>query len=135
MSQPLRSTPDTGVSPLLRAGPPAHAASVLRTSRFQPPGALPLAPPHAAKAVSARAFPRSAHKPQTRLTPPARRAPPGQSAGSRQAHPGIALRPRFRCRFLLSALQQWFTRVRLPDPHLTALTPPFPPTLSTTVFS
>ena len=40
-------------------------------------GALPLAPA-AAAAVSGRAFPRSAREPQTRLTPPLRRAPPGQ---------------------------------------------------------
>jgi len=29
MSRPLRSAPITGASPLLRAGPPADAASVL----------------------------------------------------------------------------------------------------------
>ena len=40
--------------------------------------------------------------------------------------PGRALSPRFRCRFILSTLQRWFTRVRLPGPRLTALTPPFP---------
>src|SRR5262249_43374627 len=46
MSRPLRSTPITGASPLLRAGPPARAASVLDTFRFPPSGALPLASPH-----------------------------------------------------------------------------------------
>src|SRR6202034_4130373 len=40
--------------------------------------------------------------------------------------PGRALSPRFRCRLLISTLQRWFTRVRLPGPRLTALTPPFP---------
>ena len=40
--------------------------------------------------------------------------------------PGRTLSPRFRCRLLLSTLQRWFTRVRLPGPCLTALTPPFP---------
>jgi hypothetical protein len=44
MSRPLRSAPITGVSSLLRAGPPAFAASVLNASRFLPLSALPLAP-------------------------------------------------------------------------------------------
>jgi hypothetical protein len=42
MSRPLRSSPITGDSALLRAGPPADSASVLRAPRFLPPGALPL---------------------------------------------------------------------------------------------
>ena len=37
MSRPLRSTPITGASPLLRAGPPARAATVLNTSGFGRP--------------------------------------------------------------------------------------------------
>src|SRR5262249_7495718 len=40
--------------------------------------------------------------------------------------PGLAFKPRFRCRSSLSTLQRWFTRVHLPGPCLTALTPPFP---------
>src|SRR5664279_811747 len=44
MSRPLGSTPITGASSLLRDGPPATAATVLNSSRFLPPGALPLAP-------------------------------------------------------------------------------------------
>jgi hypothetical protein len=44
------SAPITGASPLLQAGPPARAASVLSTSRFQP---LRCAPPH--QATRARA--------------------------------------------------------------------------------
>jgi len=81
MSRPLRSAPVTGTSPLLRAGPPARAATVLSASPFQRLGALPLAPApsraqcqHAPSRVSAR-------KPQTGLAPPARRAPPGQQYG------------------------------------------------------
>jgi hypothetical protein len=127
MSRPLRSARITRASPLLRAGPPARAATVLSASRFLPPGALPLASApsraqcqHAPSRVSAR-------KPQTGLAPPARRAPPGQQYGhSARLIPGRALSPRFRCRLLLPALQRWFTRVRLPGPRLTALTPPFP---------
>ncbi len=34
---------------------------------------------------------------QTKLAPPPCRTPPGQSAGSRQAHPGDGSLPRFRC--------------------------------------
>src|SRR5664279_4541047 len=44
MSRSLRSTLITSASPLLRTGPPARAATVLNTSRFQPLSALPLAP-------------------------------------------------------------------------------------------
>jgi len=44
MSRPLRSAPITGASPLLRAGPPARAAPVLSTSRFQPLRCAPSRP-------------------------------------------------------------------------------------------
>jgi len=47
--------------------------------------------------VSSRAFSRSTQTQQARLTSPLRRAPPGQSAGTRQAHPGTIWTPRFRC--------------------------------------
>jgi len=126
MSQPLRSARITRASALLRAGPPARAATVLSTSPFQRLGALPLA--LAPRAQCQRAPSRvSAREPQTGLAPPARRAPPGQQYGhSARLIPGRALSPRFRCRLLISTLQRWFTRVRLPGPRLTALTPPFP---------
>ena len=42
--------------------------------------------------VSTLAFSRSVQEPQTRLTPPLRRAPPGQYTGTRQAHPEGKLR-------------------------------------------
>src|ERR1019366_9258940 len=48
MVRPLRSTPVTGASPLLRTGPPARPASVLNTSQFLLLGALPLTTPDAA---------------------------------------------------------------------------------------
>src|SRR6516225_10893837 len=47
---------------------------------FQTLGGLPLAAPPGA-AVSGHAIPRSARKPQARLAPPLRRAPPGQQSG------------------------------------------------------
>jgi hypothetical protein len=89
MSRPLHSTPVTWASLLLGAGPPADAATVLNASQFLLLGVLPLAThPSGAAAVSASAFPRSIQKPQTGLAPPPCRTPPGQSAGTRQAHPG-----------------------------------------------
>ena len=58
-------------------------------------------------AVSTLAFSRSVQEPQTRLTPPLRRAPPGQYTGTRQAHlEGKLKDPRFRCHFRLSTPQQ-----------------------------
>jgi len=87
MTLPLGSAPITEASQLLRAGPPARLATVLSPSRFQPPGRLPLTTLTRA-AVSSRAFSRSTRTQQTRLTSPLRRTPPGQSAGTRQAHPG-----------------------------------------------
>src|SRR5665647_2537190 len=48
MVRPLRSTPITGASSLLRTGPPARPASVLNTSQFLLLGALPLTTPDTA---------------------------------------------------------------------------------------
>src|SRR5664279_403305 len=48
MGRPLRSTPVTGASSLLRTGPPARPASVLNTSQFLLLGALPLTTPDTA---------------------------------------------------------------------------------------
>src|SRR6202008_2330875 len=85
-------------SRLLRAGPPASAASVLNASGFRL-GTLPLATSGLTLvAVSTLAFSRSVQEPQTRLTPPLRRTPPGQERG----HPpgpsrGTHQNPRFRC--------------------------------------
>ena len=62
-----------------------------------PLGALPLARPHSGRAVSGHAFSCSARKPQTGLASSTCRTPPGQSADSRQAHPGVSKTPRFRC--------------------------------------
>jgi hypothetical protein len=80
-----------GASQLLRAGPPASGATVLSafgcclgTSPLAGRGARG---PFERPAVSTLAFSRSVQEPQTRLMPPVRRAPPGQSAGSRQARP------------------------------------------------
>src|SRR5947209_13925087 len=91
---PLGSTPITGVSQLLRAGPPAFPATVLNPSRFRPLGTLPLSTSNLVP-VSGNAFPRSAWKQQIRLALPLCRTPPGQSTGTRQTCPGIKKTPRF----------------------------------------
>ena len=56
-------------------------------------GTLPLATTTISVAVSTLAFSRSVQEPQTRLTPPLRRAPPGQYTGTRQAHLEGKLKP------------------------------------------
>ena len=75
---PFAPPPITGASPLLRAGPPARPASVLSPSRCLPLGALPLARPAAGGQYRDTPSPRSARKPQTGLTSPPCRTPPGQ---------------------------------------------------------
>jgi hypothetical protein len=77
-------------------------------------------------AVSRRAFPRSVQKPQTGLTSPTCRTPPGQSAvlppGSSRA---FLLRPGFDATYLSNdtstAIPNKGTAHRLSDPHLTHL--------------
>ena len=99
MTRPLRSTPITGASSLLRAGPPARPATVLTPldTRLLPVAAK-LIHRTDSPAVSRRAFPRSLQEPQTRLMPPQCRTPPGQKPGTRQALlPQPATWPRFRC--------------------------------------
>jgi len=63
-------------------------------------------------------FPESLWSPQSELTSPPRRAPPGQSALARHAHPGTEDTRRFQCHVLISAHHQRFTYVHLPHPHL-----------------
>ena len=68
-TRPLRSSPITGPSSLLRDGPPLCPASVLSPSRFPPLGALPLDRPQATTAPLAAAyrgdrFPRSMQEPR-----------------------------------------------------------------------
>jgi hypothetical protein len=87
-------------------------------------------------AVSTHAFSRSVQEPQTRITPPIRRAPPGQERG----HPPSSSRrkyqaPRFRCH-LKSSFDASTTTPhrdlpgralleRLPGPHLAGSSPAF----------
>jgi len=60
---------------------------------------------------------------RTELAPPSCRAPPGQSAGSRQAHPGTSCRPRFwclLCSFDTSSVVRFRSPSRLTPAALTA---------------
>ena len=82
-------------SSLLRTGPPARPATVLYSSRFMRLESS--LSPSFRIAVSGHAIPRSARKPQARLAPPLRRAPPGQQSGQ---PPDLS-------------------QANLPDPHLT----------------
>ena len=69
---------------------------------------------------------------RTKLAPPPCRTPPGQSAGTRQAHPGDGSLPRFRCHLrMLSTRHQWIACARLLGPHLTRSRRAFSATLST----
>src|SRR5674476_973755 len=120
MVRPLRSTPITGASSLLRTGPPARPASVLNTSQFLLLGALPLTTPnpasggigtclptfHAAAADQARV----ASMPDT--TWPVNGHPPDSSQDRLYA-------PASMSHIYISTRHQRFTDVLLPDPHLT----------------
>jgi hypothetical protein len=117
--------PHYRASALLRDGPPLCPASLLSPSRFQPLGVL---------AANGRRDPRSSEptaaagrqvhtfrtRARTTLAPPPCRTPPGQSTGTRQAHPRAPKHPRFRCHLNLSTRHQWFACARLRDPHLPA---------------
>jgi hypothetical protein len=92
MSQPLRSAPITGASALLRAGPPACAATVLSTSPFQRLGVLPLASRIlAGRSIDARlpVFPHASRRPGSRHLHAGHRL--ASNAGFRQAHPGAGI--------------------------------------------
>jgi hypothetical protein len=95
--------PHYQASPLLRDGPPLHPASLRSPSRIQPLEVL--APGHQPQDITAplasRPIGTQVHtfrtRAQTTLAPPPRRTPPGQSTGTRQAHPRAAKIPWFRC--------------------------------------
>ena len=87
--------------------------------------------------VSTLAFSRSVPEPQTRLTPPSRRAPPGQSSG----HPPGSSRgnnqtPRFRCHLNFSNdASTAHTHPRTPDRALSGTSSWSPPDASSRAFS
>jgi hypothetical protein len=131
MARPLGSTPITGLpcyyGPVRQQTPQRYSApcGCGRLARSLPPPA-PLQP-----AVSGPAFPRSTQEPQTGLASPTCRAPPGQSAGSRQAHPATFRSSQFRCRLWTfdtsAAIRSRSPSRSPPDTHAGA----FSPTLTT----
>ena len=142
MSRPLRSTP----TPASRSftsyyGPVRQRAprSVLNASGFRrrhaPSRDLGGLRPRIA--VSTLAFSRSVQEPQTRLTPPLRRAPPGQYIG----HPPGSSREnsqtsRFRCHLdLLTTPQQRTPTPRHPRPGASGTSSWSPPDASSRAFS
>ena len=82
-------------------------------------------------AVSRRRFPRSTPEPGSS----SRHLHAGHRLASRQAparlRHGPEFQARFRCRLSVSTRQQWFTRIRLLDPHLTHSRRAFSATLTT----
>jgi hypothetical protein len=115
--------PITGASPLLRAGPPADAATVLNASRFLPPGALPLATPGRARPSGQRYRRPPSHVPCRSRRPDSRRLYAGHHLANRRAParpiPGPFNRPGFDVIYLFRRLIGRFARARLPGPHLT----------------
>ena len=129
MSRSLRSTAITAASSLLRTSPSAPHAT-----RPKSPSAHPQK--NVYRACRESAFSRSLQEQQIRLTSPPCRTPPGQSAHTRQTHPGTSRSaPVLMSSIFVSTRQQRFAYARLPDPHLTPLTMPFPRSLTTTVFN
>src|SRR5665811_1822157 len=113
MVRPLRSTPITGASSLLRTGPPARPASVLNTSQFLLLGALPLDIPPQTCGRRYRGLP--SHVPCSSRRSGSRRLYAGHHLASKRAParliPGLGERPGFDVMFAISTLQQRFTSV------------------------
>ena len=150
-ARPLRSSPITGPSSLLRAGPPLCLASVLSPRRRWPPGLLPL-DDHGAdstqcnqSSVSRQQILLFHAKACNELTPPLHRTPPGPRSGSspapgapsrRTLFPGQRLSPGFDVKVVFhdaSAVVHTRSSSRcLPDPLFASLLPSrFPPRLLT----
>ena len=106
----------------------------------QPLGALPSTndrrpqPLHWPPAGAGRQVPTFHTRAQAKLAPPPCRTPPGQSAGTRQAHPGPSWQTRFRCHLYQPFDTSSVDRSRSPSwPTPDALNgAPFPATLTTT---
>ena len=87
-AQPLRSSPITGPSSLLRAGPPLCLASVLSPSGLGHPGfslsttRVPTAPSATGRSYRERQILLFHARACNELTPPLHRTPPGPRAGS-----------------------------------------------------
>ena len=141
MSRPLRSTP-TPASRSFTANTSRSAGE--RRDRYSMPRFLPRHAPsrdlwgqRPRTTVSTLAFSRSMQEPQTRITPPLRRTPPGQQRGQ----PPSSSREQIRSSVSMSSqpvstpqtttptpsLSSGRTILeRLPDPHLTRSSAPSP---------
>ena len=114
------------------------SASVLNASQFLLLDALPLATPTFPGHRSPYRHTPS-HVPCSSRRPGSRRLHTGHHLASKRAparlFPKFYIYPGFDVVSCFSMLHQRFAFARLPDPRLTAFTPPFPQSLTTTVFS
>jgi hypothetical protein len=137
MSRPLHSTPtpaSTGFTATTSRSASEHRVGT-QCLRFPPSArSLPRPPgPTTPVAVSTLAFSRSVQEPQTRLTPPPRRTPPGQEHGhppssSRGPKYPSVLMPSYVFDASTAHAQPEHDRAllkRLPGPHLTGSSPVF----------
>jgi hypothetical protein len=110
MTRPLRSLGLSPTSPLLRVAPSLCLASIRWSLGFHPWTSL---------FTSRRQVPTFRTRAWFRVTPPLCRVPSRQAADSLWTCPGLTTRPGFDTVPTLSTRTRWFTRVRLPEPHLT----------------
>lgn len=138
MSRPLRSASITEVSALLRAGPPACP------HRYSTPHSFccsthSLSPPTTLSGSRSPYRHTPSHVPCSSRRPDSRHLHAGHRLASKRIParliPKFNTYPGFDAISNFSTLQQWFAHARLSDPCLTTLTPPFPQSLTTTVFS
>ena len=103
------------------------SASVLDASQFPLLGALPLAPTPCGERALYRHTP--SHVSCSSRRSDSRRLHAGHRLANKRAParliPGLCTHPSFDAISYFSTLPQRFARARLPDPRLTALTPPF----------
>src|SRR6478609_9592963 len=121
MSRPLRSTPITRASPLLRAGPPAGTASVLNVSGFRRT-TLSLSPTAQSSTDGQYRHPPS-HVPCRSSRSGSRHLHAGHRLANQRASarliPETLELPGSDVILVVSTLPQRFAHARLPDPHLT----------------
>jgi hypothetical protein len=126
--------PHYQASSLLRGDPPLGCASVLYPLRWLPLGGLPLqhhtllAPGPGYRSTGSHVPCRSPSQAHATSTPDtvwaASRRPPGSSRATRTRSVSMSV-------MQLSTRHQWFTRIRLPDPHLPSSWLDFSATLTT----
>jgi hypothetical protein len=120
IARPLRSTPITGTSALLRAGPPTLLATVLNFSRFIRLKRS-LSPPTGQQCRVV-----SSHVPRKSSRLDSRHLHAGHRLASKRVFRQTSPREQMISPVLMSlvsitTLRQWFTLVRLSNPYLTPL--------------